>query len=482
MLFNSIEFAVFFPLVALLYFLLPHRFRWVLLLVASYLFYMAWRAEYALLLLFSTVLDFTAARAIHRTTEQSVRKRWLLLSIGMNLGMLAGFKYFNFANDTLRGLFGMAGMGYTIPDHEMLLPIGISFYTFQTMSYTIDVYRGHLEPTRHMGRFALFVSFFPQLVAGPVERAPSLLPQFVQRMSFDQQRIIEGLKRMLWGFVKKIVIADRIAPVVDRVYADPTGYDGFSILLIVVLFSIQIYCDFSGYCDIAIGAARVLGFRLMENFRTPQLATSIADFWSRWHISMSSWFRDYIYIPLGGNRVTTQRWYFNLMVVFFLSGLWHGAGWTFVIYGLLNGLYMVLAPITGGVWRRFNAGVGLYRVPWFHQALMITGTFALVTFSRIFFRAQDMDQVGSVLGHLWHFTPGMAGMQRLIDIFSAPVLAITLTLAFASLFLDHRLEAVVRGERRFRSAAGPYLFHGSLLLLLLLFGNFGEVAFIYFQF
>ena len=482
MLFNSLEFALFFPVVVALHFLLPHRWRWLMLLGASYWFYMAWRPEYAMLLLLSTVVDYAAGQGIHRARDQRGRKRWLWLSLGVNLGLLGAVKDFNFLNDTLRTMTGWAGLPWEVPDTDLLLPMGISFYTFQTMSYTIDVYRGHLAPERHFGRFALFVTFFPQLVAGPVERAPSLLPQFVQRMAFDQQRIIGGLQRMLWGFFKKVVIADRCAPIVDHVYADPGAHQAPVLLLATLLFSIQVYADFSGYSDIAIGAARVLGFRIMENFRVPQLATSIGDFWSRWHISMSTWFRDYIYIPLGGNRVTTQRWYFNLLVVFFLSGIWHGAGWTFVVYGLLHGGYMVLAQITRPSWRRFNTWSGLVQVPRMHHALMVVGTFALVTLSRVFFRAATMDDALAVLHGL--LMPGWAGagIGSLLAHVKVPVLMLTLLLAFGHLFLDARIDALVRGERAFRWRHGHWVLYTALLFMLVLFGNYGEVAFIYFQF
>lgn len=482
MLFNSLEFAIFFPLVVAIHFLLPHRLRWLLLLVASYWFYMAWKAEYAVLLLLSTAVDYTAANGIHRAKDQRGRKRWLWMSLVVNLGLLGFFKYFNFLNDTFRTLSGWGGIDYSIPDMDLLLPMGISFYTFQTMSYTIDVYRGHLQPERHLGRFALFVTFFPQLVAGPVVRAPDLLPQFIQRMGFDQQRVVEGLKRMLWGLFKKVVIADRCAPIVDEIFGDPAAHDGPLVVLGVLLFSIQIYCDFSGYSDIAIGSARVLGFRIMENFRAPQLAASIGEFWSRWHISMSAWFRDYIYIPLGGNRVNTERWYFNLVVVFFLSGIWHGAGWTFVIYGLLHGAYMVLALMTKRHWRRFNAWSGLVRIPRLHHAMLVLVTFLLVAFSRIFFRAESVQDAFVMLGSLWHFKLAWGGLPALFAAVKPWEIAITLVLAFSHLFLDHHLEAFVKGERRFGHRAYSYLFHGSLLLLLVLFGNYGEVAFIYFQF
>jgi D-alanyl-lipoteichoic acid acyltransferase DltB (MBOAT superfamily) len=481
MLFNSFAFFVFFPLVSAAYFLLPHRMRWLLLLVASYMFYMWWRPEYAVLLLISTVVDFTAARRIHDSTDQRVRIRWLRLSILVNLGMLACFKYYNFANDNLRTLISGLGLPYAVPDLDVLLPVGISFYTFQTMSYTIDVYRGHMEPTRHLGRFALFVTFFPQLVAGPIERAPNLLPQFIQRIRLDPARVVGGLKLMLWGFVKKVVVADRIAPVADHIYATPGLMEWSTLVLGGLLFGIQIYCDFSGYSDIAIGAARVLGIHLMQNFRTPYLSASIAEFWTRWHISLSAWFRDYIYIPLGGNRVSGHHRYFNLLVVFFISGLWHGAGWTFVLFGVLHGVYVVMAIATRSWWQRINAAIGLERLPRLHHLLRVAGTFALVTFSWFVFRAQDIADTFTIVERVASFAEGPVGIASLFAVFKPGILAVTLLLGFLFLAFDHHVEAIVHGNRRLSRPMG-LLFHAALLVLLVLFGDYGEVAFMYFQF
>lgn len=463
MLFHSAEFLCFFPLVVAAFFLAPRQLQWAVLLVAGYVFYMWWRPAYALLLLSATLVSYVAARRIHATDDPFVRRQWLWGAIAVNLGVLLWYKY----------------AGLLRADLHAVLPIGISFYTFQSLAYTIDVYRGGLAPARHVGRYATFMAFFPQLLSGPVERAANLLPRFFTPIAFDQQRTADGLQRMLWGFVKKLVVADRLAPIVDHVYADPSVHDGPTLLLIVVLYSIQLYFDFSGYCDIAIGAALVLGFKLTENFRSPQLAVSIQDFWSRWHITMSTWFRDYVYIPLGGNRVHTGRWYFNIMVVFLLSGIWHGAGWTFICYGVLNGLYMVLALVTRHWWRAFNARTGLLRIPRLHQAMMIVGTFALVTFSRIFFRADTMDQALAVLEGLGGSWGGFSGIQALVIAFKPATFGITLILAFAGLFLDHRIEPLVRSTGRY---GDRHLFNASLLVLLLLFGNFGETSFIYFQF
>ncbi|MCB9170783.1 MAG: MBOAT family protein [Flavobacteriales bacterium] len=481
MLFNSFEFAVFFPVVAALYFLLDPRWRWVLLLIASYWFYMAWRAEYAVLLVVSTIVDYTASRGIAGSEDPRTRKRWLLFSILTNLGILGFFKYFNFLNGTLRSVVGAAGGHWPVQDTDVLLPMGISFYTFQTMSYTIDVYRRVLQPTRHLGRFALYVTFFPQLVAGPIERAPNLLPQFFRDHDFDQARVIRGLKQMLWGFFKKLVIADRLGLIVDPIYDAPRQHDGPTLVLATFLFALQIYCDFSAYSDIAIGAARVLGHDLMENFRTPYLSSSIREFWSRWHISLSTWFRDYLYIPLGGNRVLKWRWYFNLFVVFLVSGLWHGANWTFVLWGALHGAFLVAALIFAPLWERFNAVTGLARRPGWRQAVNVPATFVLVLLSWVLFRARTIDAAGWILHEMMDLRTGLEGLRHtLFD--HAPVMALTsLLFAMGFLVFDPLIDDLVKGRR---AAPRPvqYVFYGAVMAACLLFGHFGNTAFIYFQF
>ncbi|MBL7965271.1 MAG: MBOAT family protein [Flavobacteriales bacterium] len=480
MLFNSLQFALFFPLVALLHWLLPFRLRWPLLLAASYYFYMQWRIDYALLLVVSTVIDYAASLGIARNEDPAARKRWLLLSIASNLGILFFFKYFNFLNDSFRGLFAQAGWAYAVPDLDVLLPMGISFYTFQTLSYTIDVYRGHIQPTRHFGRFALYVTFFPQLVAGPIERAPSLLPQFFRERSYDHARTIAGLKQMLWGFFKKLVIADRCAVVVDEVFNHPGQHDGASILLATFLFALQIYGDFSGYSDIAIGGARVLGYDLMQNFRTPYGATSISAFWSKWHISLSTWFRDYLYIPLGGNRVIRWRWYFNLAVVFLVSGLWHGANWTFVIWGALHGLYLILALVCAPFWKRFDAATGLARMPRLKQALNVAVTFALVLLTWTVFRANRVGDLPVLFKAMWNMQPSLA--LTVIPVVQLGILSVTTLLAVLFFLVDGRVDRWAKGERPWGARWKEYGFCGALLAFILIFGHFGGTAFIYFQF
>ena len=320
MLFNSLHFLIFFPIVIVIYFCIPHKYRWILLLFASYYFYMSWKAEYVILILISTIIDYFVAIKISREDNEKMRKIYLLLSIITNIGLLISFKYLNFISSSVSEFLQLFSIQFSPIILDVLLPVGISFYTFQTLSYTIDVYRRRIKPERHFGIFAVYVSFFPQLVAGPIERGKNLLPQFLEKHYFDYIRVTNGLKLMLWGFFKKIVIADRLAVVVNAVYNNPTEFTGAPLILATVFFAFQIYCDFSGYSDIAIGTAQVMGYNLMDNFKRPYFAGSISEFWQRWHISLSTWFRDYLYIPLGGSRVSIPRWYFNLIIIFIVSG------------------------------------------------------------------------------------------------------------------------------------------------------------------
>lgn len=406
MLFNSIDFLLFFPLVTAIYFLLPHRTRWVWLLIASYYFYMCWNAKYALLIALSTLITYASGLLIHRTERISdvgrrerLKKLWVFLSFASNLAILFFFKYFGFFLDNLATGLALAGIAFKRPAFDMVLPVGISFYTFQALSYTMDVYRREVKPERNPFRYALFVSFFPQLVAGPIERSKNLLGQLYERHTFEPDRVREGLLLMLWGMFEKIVIADRLAMLVDYVYGNYTELPGAAVVLATVFFAFQIYSDFAGYSHIAIGAAQVMGFTLMENFRQPYLAQSVGEFWRRWHISLSTWFRDYLYIPLGGNRKGWLRKQFNLMLTFLVSGLWHGANWSFVVWGGLNGAYQVigeiLAPLREGVCRAIHINR-----EWFLCRLVRTMfTFCLVDFTWLFFRAQSFSAARGMLAH-----------------------------------------------------------------------------------
>jgi alginate O-acetyltransferase complex protein AlgI len=399
MLFNSLHFLVFFPLVFFLYFLLPYRFRNGLLLVASIYFYMAWKPIFILLVLLSVSIDYVAGILIDKASDARKKKWYLIVSLSSNLAILGFFKYFNFFTDSVNAFGQWLGFGGNLPFVEIILPLGISFYTFQSMSYAIDVYRGVLKPERNFFRFLLFVTFFPQMVAGPIERAGHLLGQFYEKHDFNYRRVTDGMKLAAWGLFKKVVIADQLAPFVDYVYQSPENFTGMPLIIATVFFAFQIYCDFSGYSDIAVGTAQMLGFRLMDNFNRPYFSKSTAEFWNRWHISLSSWFRDYLYIPLGGNRVGPSRAQFNLLATFFISGLWHGANWTFILWGLLNGFYIVASRATATLRQRIAQTIGLTKFPKLHQAVKVGITFSLICAAWVFFRAESMRDAIYIFTH-----------------------------------------------------------------------------------
>ena len=382
MVFNSITFLAFFPIVFLLYWLVIKResnLQNLLLLLASYVFYAAWDWRFLSLIIISSTVDFFVGKQLGRSTDQRERRILLLISLGVNLLFLWFFKYFNFFVDSFALLFTSLGIEVGYSTLNIVLPVGISFYTFQTLSYTIDIYRRKINPTDNALTFFTFVAFFPQLVAGPIERASNLIPQFSETRKFSYDMAASGCRLMLWGFFKKIVIADGLAYSVEQVYADPAGYSGYAVWIATFFFGLQVYCDFSGYSDIAIGAGRMFGIRLMTNFRTPFFATSIREHWQRWHISLTTWFRDYVYISLGGNRVSTLRWAFNVFITFVISGLWHGANFTFIIWGALHGLVFLIESVLSKATK--------FTLPKF---LKLTYTLVIVFVSYMFFRAESL--------------------------------------------------------------------------------------------
>ena len=405
MLFNSIHFLVFFPIVALIYFIIPGKVRYLWLLLASYYYYMCWNAKYALLLLFSTAVTYLSGFFMDRFEKKPwplpkivrYRKWCVALSFTLNLLVLFFFKYFDFAVANINRILENFHITLLSPSFDVLLPVGISFYIFQALSYTMDLYRKEIPAEKNFFRYALFVSFFPQLVAGPIERSKNLLTQLAKTHAFDYRRMTEGLLIMLWGYFQKLVLADRIAVVVDTVYGNAAQYPGCYLLLASVLFAVQIYCDFGGYSLIAIGAAKIMGFHLMDNFDCPYFATSVAEFWRRWHISLTSWVRDYLYIPLGGNRKGTFRKYCNILLVFSVSGLWHGAQWTFVVWGGLNGIFQILGASTKALREAFYKKLSLHTDSIGHFCLRIVCTFLLVDLAWIFFRADSMQQAFFVI-------------------------------------------------------------------------------------
>jgi alginate O-acetyltransferase complex protein AlgI len=410
-LFNSFTFLVFFPVVAAIYFALPHRWRWAWLLAASCYFYMAFIPVYILILFFTIAIDYVAGIMIE-SAEGRKRKLYLTASIVANVGVLAVFKYFNFLNANARAIAEVFHFPYDIRSLNFILPIGLSFHTFQAMSYTIEVYRGRQKAERHVGIYALYVMFFPQLVAGPIERPQNLLHQFYEEHFFEYERVANGIRRMAIGLFMKVVIADRLSRYVNAVYSDVSSYTGLTLIIATVFFAFQIYCDFAGYSMMAIGAAEVMGFKLMNNFDRPYLSRSISEFWSRWHISLSTWFRDYVYIPLGGNRVARGRWYYNLFMTFVLSGLWHGASWTFVIWGALNGFYLIFALVTKDVRSRITRATGLASAPRVHAVIKVLVTFTLSCIAWVFFRAPG---IHAAL-HVFHGSLAMPRSAQLVPL------------------------------------------------------------------
>lgn len=372
----------------------------ILVLLASYYFYGSWDWRFLSLIFLSSIIDYLVGQKIFNTENQKKRKRLLIVSIVFNLGMLGFFKYYNFFVDSFISLFSSVGIHLTESTLEVLLPVGISFYTFQTLSYTVDIYRRQLEPTKDPVAFFAFVAFFPQLVAGPIERAVALLPQFHRERKFDYREATAGLRKILWGLFKKVVVADNIARYVAIVYSSPEDYYGLTVILAMVLFTIQVYCDFSGYSDTAIGVAQLFNFKLAVNFRTPLQSKSMKEFWSRWHITLSTWFRDYLYIPLGGNRGIKARWFSNLFITFLISGLWHGASWAFVIWGALNGLYLIVEVIVKPLFEKFNKAIGLVKVPRLLAAIKVFITFNLFAFSLLIFRAESGEDALVLIQHL----------------------------------------------------------------------------------
>ncbi len=399
MLFNSLQFVVFFPIVIILYFIIPHNKRWILLLIASYYFYMCWKVDYIILIMISTLIDYVCSNKMSKINEKPKRKKWLLISIFSNLGILFGFKYFNFFSQNIQTLFDNYNIFFEMPFFNILLPVGISFYTFQTLSYTIDVYNNKTTAQKHLGVFAVYVSFFPQLVAGPIERSNHLLPQFFKKHDFNYLRVKAGFQKMLWGFFKKIVIADNLAILVDGVYNNVDNYSGLTLIVATIFFTFQIYCDFSGYSDIAIGTAKVMGFELRENFKRPYFSKSIREFWQRWHITLSTWFRDYVYIPLGGNRTVKWKWYYNLIITFLVSGLWHGANWTFVIWGALHGSFLIFAIIFAQPKEKINQFIKNRNI-FLNKIFDVSITFILVAFAWIFFRSNNINDAIYVISNL----------------------------------------------------------------------------------
>jgi alginate O-acetyltransferase complex protein AlgI len=471
MLFNSFNFLLFFPAVTLAFYVLPHRLRWGMLLAASCFFYMFFKPVYILILFFTIVVDYFAGLFLEKTQDPVRKKQLLLASLVANIGVLAIFKYYNFLNGNLSDLLGIFGRPNPVPFLEILLPIGLSFHTFQAMSYTVEVYRGRQKAERHFGIYALYVMFYPQLVAGPIERPQHILHQIHEYHPFRYDNASAGMKRMLYGFFKKLVVADRLSIYVDTIYRHPERHTATTLIVATVFFAIQVYCDFSAYSDIAIGSARVMGFDLMENFRRPFFSSSVQELWTRWHISLSSWFRDYLYIPLGGSRVPRWRMFLNLLIVFGISGLWHGASWNYVVFGLIHGTFVIADQLVSGPARTAVAPRGARRV------LAMLWTFTLFSFTMIFFRARTFDQSVTILQGIAALKPGF--------FVSVPLQFAYCLIAIAMLFaIEVRDEFFPQRLRLFDSpnVAMRYASYAALAMIVLLTGVFDGGQFIYFQF
>lgn len=494
MIFNSLEFIVFFAVVFALYFIIPYKYRWTMLLAVSYYFYMYWKMDLVYLILCTTIISYISGIIIENSDKQSVKRFFLVLTLITSLGVLIFFKYFNFLSETVIGIFNIFGAGLNDFSLNLILPVGISFYTFQTLSYVIDIYRGSIKAERHFGYYALFVSFFPQLVAGPIERPQNLLPQLKKRNPFTAPNAIIGLKMMAVGFFKKLVVADQIAPYVNAVYNNANSVDtnlvnGFTIALSTVLFAVQIYCDFSGYTDIAIGCARTMGIKLTQNFNNPYTAVNIKDFWRRWHMTLTSWFTDYLYIPLGGSRCSRPRYYLNLFIVFLVSGIWHGAALTFILWGTIHGIYQIIGNLTAKPRSKFWAKLHVNEKNYFFMWVRRIITFTLVSFAWIAFRANSVSDLIVLVQEL--FT-GWSGVNISASIESMGLSVISLCTALLAIIMINQLDKQValkigdlneeKGVTLQRAMAYVYLCWAVAAGWLILLSSNAESAFIYFQF
>jgi D-alanyl-lipoteichoic acid acyltransferase DltB (MBOAT superfamily) len=471
MLFNTLTFVGFFIVVFGLYVVLNHRRQNILLLVSSYIFYGAWDYRFLLLLMLSTCIDWAVGLAIAKQQTQQERKFWLVVSLITNLGILGFFKYFNFFADGLVELAGVLGMSVSPVTLQIILPVGVSFYTFQSMSYTIEIYRGRLEPRRSLFEFAVYVSFFPQLVAGPIERATNLIQQVITPRVVTLEKIGSGISLIILGFFKKVVMADNLAPTVAEIFSKGGGYTGQEVLIGALFFAFQIYGDFSGYTDIARGIARMLGFELMMNFRQPYFARDPSDFWGRWHISLSSWLRDYLYISLGGNRGSRSRTYRNLMLTMLLGGLWHGAAWNFVLWGLFHGLLLVGYRI----YSEYRPGVAPQDRSLISTIVATTVMFVFTLYGWLLFRAESGTQIiemTAALGNFTAFQPIASQVAKLL-FFAWPVLLLD--------YIQFRARDDEPALMRFPLAAQAVGYTG-LLIMFVMLGQYEGASFIYFQF
>ncbi|MCR5421731.1 MAG: MBOAT family protein [Lachnospiraceae bacterium] len=486
MLFNSLEFMIFFPIVVLIFLIIPKKLRSIWLLIASYYFYMSWNPRYTILILFSTAVTYLSGILLNEYKTAGTRKLIVAGSLLLNLALLFIFKYANFALDTLRTLLNLFGISFTDRRLDLLLPVGISFYTFQAMGYTIDVYRHKVKPEYNFLNYALFVSFFPQLVAGPIERTGSLLKQ-IQNIKelklYNLNRIREGILLMLWGLFQKLIIADRASLIVNNIYDSYKTVGTFELIIASLLFAFQIYCDFAGYTNIARGAAKVMGFSLIENFRQPYLAVSITDYWRRWHISMTSWFRDYLYIPLGGNRKGILRKYINILIVFFISGLWHGASWHFVAWGLVNGIFQIIEDIISRLNNKF------FKIKYRDNLIMHcfkTGiTFTMINITFVFFSSKNIHMALNILYRIFTVAPSFDLLSLGFDKADGIIMALSIIILII-IDIIHEKGISVTDFIVKRTILVRGIIYAGIIWSIILFGIYGTGydtgQFIYFQF
>ncbi len=486
MLFNSFPFIIFFIVVTTLFYVLKHQYRWILLLIASCIFYSFFKWEYIFILLGTIIIDYYAGIKIECANSNSKKRNYLILSLIANIGVLMVFKYYNFVNENVSSLGNLLGFKNYLPSLNIILPIGLSFHTFQAMSYTIEVYRGKQKAEKHFGIYSLYVMFYPQLVAGPIERPQNIISQFHQPVKFNYQNVTDGLKLIGWGLFKKIVIADRVCEYVNVLYQDPTSFHGLQALIPVCLFSYQIYCDFSGYSDIALGTAKVMGYDLMVNFNNPYYSKSISEFWTRWHISLSTWFKDYLYIPLGGNKTTKIKWARNILIVFMLSGLWHGASWNFIIWGAIHGSILIITTL---LLKKLKINESKL-----FQLISIVATFTIVSFAWIFFRGETFSTsitiiknipVGLSTDLISLATNTKSALHHLIYLNKGQDAFI---ISFTSIIILESIQYIKRNKPNFyffqdKKTSIRWLFYISLTLWIALFGVYqSNNEFIYFQF
>tara|TARA_R110002051_G_scaffold107616_1_gene180454 strand:+ start:4694 stop:6133 length:1440 start_codon:yes stop_codon:yes gene_type:complete len=479
MLFNSLDFALFLPIVFILYWFVTKKnlkAQNILIVVASYVFYGWWDYRFLSLILFSTLVDYAIGRALSTQEDTSKRKALLWTSILVNLGFLGFFKYYNFFLDNFVSAFSFFGQEINANSLNIILPVGISFYTFQTLSYSIDVYKRKLEPTKDIFAFAAFVSFFPQLVAGPIERATNLLPQFYTKRNFDYSKAVDGLRQILWGLFKKVVIADNCAQYANIIFNNSEDYSGSTLVMGALFFTFQIYGDFSGYSDIAIGTSRLFGFNLKQNFAFPYFSRDIAEFWRRWHISLSTWFRDYLYIPLGGSRGSLSKKVRNVFIIFLVSGFWHGANWTFIIWGALNALYFLPILLTNNNRNHLDVVAKGSYLPSVKEALQMLLTFSLTVFAWIFFRAIDLEHALSYIGSM--FSSTLLSIPKVLPAKVILLLVFFMTIEWIGREGQYGISKLgLKWKRPFRWA-----FYALIICMIGLFMQTKETPFIYFQF